>query len=133
MERYCGIEPRGKRTVVFDSYARLQDVAIDPARVGFHAEEQYEQADFSFKRFDPDSSMEWVWGYSFLERRPVLIPKHLAYYSMSDGGGFVYETSNGCAVGESGGSDFVRDSRGRRAGLLPDDLVCKASGAATAA
>lgn len=101
MERYCGIEPRGKRTVVFDSYARLQDVAIDPARVGFHAEEQYEQADFSFKRFDPDSSMEWVWGYSFLERRPVLIPKQLAYYSMSDGGGFVYETSNGCAVGGS--------------------------------
>lgn len=43
----------------------------------------------------------WVWGYSFLQDRPILVPKLLAYYSLGDEEGFVYETSNGCALGGS--------------------------------
>lgn len=99
LERYCGVAARGKRTVVFDSYSRLKAAALDPSTVGLHAEERYEQPDFPFIPFDPDAQMEWVWGYSFLEERPVLVPELLAYYSLGDSGGFVYETSNGCAVG----------------------------------
>ena len=45
--------------------------------------------------------MDWVWGYSFLQERPILVPELLAYYSLSCGEGFVYETSNGCALGGS--------------------------------
>ena len=45
--------------------------------------------------------MDWVWGYSFLQERPILVPELLAYYSVSCGEGFVYETSNGCALGGS--------------------------------
>ncbi|WP_019638724.1 TOMM precursor leader peptide-binding protein [Paenibacillus fonticola] len=101
LERYCGVTPRGKRTIVYDSYSRLKADAIDPSNVGFHAKEQYEQPDFPFMPFDPDSEMEWVWGYSFLQKRPVLVPQLLAYYSLGAGGGFVYETSNGCALGGS--------------------------------
>ena len=45
--------------------------------------------------------MNWVWGYSFLQERPILVPELLAYYSLGYGEGFVYETSNGCALGGS--------------------------------
>ncbi|MCK0470548.1 TOMM precursor leader peptide-binding protein [Halalkalibacter sp. APA_J-10(15)] len=99
LERYCGIEPRGKRTVVHDSYHHLKNSALNPACVGLHETVQYEKTDFPFKPFKPDSPMNWVWGYSFLQERPILIPELLAYYSLGCGKGFVYETSNGCAIG----------------------------------
>lgn len=102
VERYCGIKPRGKRTVVHDSYRNLENQAPHPLRVGVHAKEQYAQPGFPFKPFDPDRSIDWVWGYSFLEERPILVPELLAYYSVGHGTeGFVYETSNGCALGGS--------------------------------
>lgn len=101
LERYCGFAPRGKRTVVFDSYSRLYSAAMDPFKVGFHAKEMFEQPDFPFTPFDPDSPMEWVWGYSFQQARPILVPSLLAYYSPAYGGGFAYEISNGCAIGGS--------------------------------
>jgi ribosomal protein S12 methylthiotransferase accessory factor len=101
LERYCGLSPRGKRTVVRDSYRNLQDAALNPASVGFHAREQYEQPDFPYRPFDPDEPTDWVWGYSFLTERPLLVPETLAFYGAGCGRGFVYETSNGCALGGS--------------------------------
>ncbi|MBY0122872.1 TOMM precursor leader peptide-binding protein [Bacillus sp. S/N-304-OC-R1] len=101
LERYCGIEPRGKRKVVRDSYHNLADIALNPAKVGLHEIEQYAKPDFPFQPFHPDKPMNWVWGYSFLQERPILVPELLAYYSLGYGEGFVYETSNGCALGGS--------------------------------
>ncbi|MCM3570102.1 TOMM precursor leader peptide-binding protein [Neobacillus mesonae] len=101
LERYCGIEPRGKRTVVRDSFHNLKQHALNPARVGLHEKEQYEKPHFPFKPFRPNEPMNWVWGYSFLQERPILVPALLAYYSLGYGEGFVYETSNGCALGGS--------------------------------
>ena len=101
LERYCGIEPRGKRTAVRGSYRDLKKEALDPLTVGVHADEQYEKPGFPFKRFDPDTVYNWVWSYSLLEEKPVLVPELLAYYSVGCGDGYVYETSNGCALGGS--------------------------------
>ncbi|GAA0337395.1 TOMM precursor leader peptide-binding protein [Bacillus carboniphilus] len=101
LERACGISPRGKRSVVYDSFNNLKDQALNPLKVGVHAKEQYERPDFPFKQFDPDYPMNWVWGYSLQEDRPILVPELLSYYSMGCGHGFVYETSNGCAIGGS--------------------------------
>ncbi|SFJ80699.1 TOMM precursor leader peptide-binding protein, partial [Thermoflavimicrobium dichotomicum] len=102
LERYSGLAPRGKRTVIQDSYRNLADQALHPVKVGVHTKEQYARPGFPFKPFDPDRPIDWVWGYSFLEERPILVPKLLAYYSLGCGGdGFVYETSNGCALGGS--------------------------------
>ncbi|MEH7440657.1 TOMM precursor leader peptide-binding protein [Neobacillus drentensis] len=101
LERYCGIEPRGKRKVVRDSYYNLAEKALNPAKVGLHEKEQYARPHFPFKSFHPDKPMNWVWGYSFLQERPILVPELLAYYSLGYGEGFVYETSNGCALGGS--------------------------------
>lgn len=101
LERYCGVTPRGKRTIAQGSYSQLKDTALNPAAVGLHSEDQYNHPDFPFIPYDPDASMDWVWGYSFLHSRPILVPELLAYYSMGEGEGFVYENSNGCAVGGS--------------------------------
>ena len=101
VERYCGIKPRGKRTVIHDSYQHLKNIALNPISVGVHEADQYEKPHFPFKKFNPETPMDWVWGYSFLRERPILVPELLAYYSVSCGEGFVYETSNGCALGGS--------------------------------
>ena len=101
LERYCGLEPRGKRTVVYDAYANLQDDALNPTTVGLHSPAQYQLPDFPFQRYDPDSEFGWVWGYSLTANRPMLVPERLAYYSLGNQGGFVYETSNGCALGNT--------------------------------
>ncbi|WP_159887326.1 TOMM precursor leader peptide-binding protein [Paenibacillus puerhi] len=99
LERYCAYNPRGKRTVVHGSYRSLAEQALDPVQAGVYSQQQYAQSDFPFAPFDPDQSIPWVWGYSFLQARPLLIPERLAYYSLVGGDGFVNETSNGCAVG----------------------------------
>ncbi|QED48159.1 TOMM precursor leader peptide-binding protein [Cytobacillus dafuensis] len=101
LERYCGLLPRGKRTMIHDSYSNLEDHALNPLDVGVHANEQYARLDFPFEKFNPEKKIDWVWGYSFLQERPILVPELLAYYSLGCGQGFVYETSNGCALGGS--------------------------------
>ncbi|MFD2370586.1 TOMM precursor leader peptide-binding protein [Brevibacillus sp. GCM10020057] len=101
LERYCGMAPRGKRTVIRDTYRRLGQQALDPVTVGLHAKEQYDRPGYPFRPFHPDRPLNWVWGYSFLQKRPILVPELLAYYSLGHGDGFVFETSNGCALGGS--------------------------------
>jgi ribosomal protein S12 methylthiotransferase accessory factor len=101
LERYCGLSPRSKRTVVVDSFQNLGHQALNPLTVGVHAPEHYALPNFPFRPFDPERPTHWVWGYSFLHQRPILVPELLAYYSLGCGGGFVYETSNGCALGGS--------------------------------
>jgi len=101
LERYCGLSPRGKQTAVHDSYRNVMDQALNPVLVGVHAKEMYERPDFPFLPFDQDRPIDWVWGYSLLQERPILVPELLSYYSSGCGHGFVYETSNGCALGGS--------------------------------
>ncbi len=102
LERHCGLQPRGKMTVFHDSYRNLEEHALNPLKVGVHTEEQYALPGFPFQKFDPDRPIDWVWGYSLIEERPILVPELLAYYSLGCGSaGFVYETSNGCALGGS--------------------------------
>ncbi|OYD06880.1 TOMM precursor leader peptide-binding protein [Paludifilum halophilum] len=101
LERYCGLEPQGKRTVIHDSFHNQSDQALDPLQVGVHTKEQYRRPDFPFRPFDPDRPIDWVWGYSLLQERPLLVPQSLAYYGPGCGESFVFETSNGCALGGS--------------------------------
>ena len=100
LERSCGIDPKGKRTVVHDSYRNLER-ALNPLSLGVHAKEQYAKKDYPFTPFHPDRKMNWVWGYSLIENEPILVPEQLAFGSMGCGDGFVFETSNGCAIGGS--------------------------------
>ncbi|UKS29537.1 TOMM precursor leader peptide-binding protein [Paenibacillus sp. HWE-109] len=101
LERHCGITPRGKRTVIYDSFNRVADHALAPHKVGLYSKKQYSQPDFTFEPFDPDLPIDWIWGYSLVQECPILVPESLAYYSSGFGSGFVQEGSNGCAIGGS--------------------------------
>jgi len=101
LERHAGFKPRGRRTNVRGSWRALSRHALDPRTVGLHSEAQYRLPGFPFRPFDPDREMSWVWGYSFRRREPVLVPESLAYFGECSGERFVYETSNGCAIGGS--------------------------------
>lgn len=101
LERYSSLQPRSKRTVVYGSYRELADRALHPHALGVHSKEQYALPGYPFRPFDPEEAIHWVWGYSFLQERPILVPESVAYYSMGCGSQFVYESSNGCALGGS--------------------------------
>ncbi|WP_248925999.1 TOMM precursor leader peptide-binding protein [Paenibacillus hamazuiensis] len=101
LERRCGSVPRGKRSTIRDSYNNIAAEALNPVKVGLYNEEQYALPDFPFEPFDPDRPMDWVWGYSFLQQRPILVPESIAYYSWTYGESFVQEGSNGSALGGS--------------------------------
>jgi len=101
LERYGGIRPGGRRTVVRGSYRDLTADALHPAALGLHAGWQYELRNFRFQRYQDDLVVNWVWGYSFRRQAPILVPESYAYYGHSHRGDrpFVYEISNGCALG----------------------------------
>ncbi|MEO7194482.1 MAG: TOMM precursor leader peptide-binding protein, partial [Pseudonocardiaceae bacterium] len=103
LERYGGLAPCGKRTVVRGSYRQLADRALDPTSLGLHSEEQYALPGYHYQRYHHDLTLNWVWGYSFAQRRPLLVPERYAYYGISQGEpadrSFVSENSNGCALG----------------------------------
>jgi ribosomal protein S12 methylthiotransferase accessory factor len=103
LERYGGMRPGGKRTVVRASYREVADRAVDPKSLGTHPAQSYQLPDFRFRRFDETQEYRWVWGYSFGQQEPILVPEFYAYYrtprDAADPAPFVYEISNGCALG----------------------------------
>lgn len=106
LERFSGFAPRGKRTSVRASFRELGDDAIDPRSFILHAEAQLSEPGFQLERYTPDLVCNWVWAWSFVRRRPVLIPEQLAYYWLPNNPArphnrFVSEISNGCALGGS--------------------------------
>lgn len=106
LERYAGLRPLGKRTVVRASYRQLAPQAVDPAELILHGPEQYAQPGFPYTAYHPELEFNWVWGYSFRRRQPVLVPEQCVYYRLLDLTRhpnslnlFAYEISNGCALG----------------------------------
>lgn len=105
LERYGGGMPGARRTAVRASYAEVQDQALDPRTLGSHPAESYRVPGFRFRPFDVHTPYRWVWGYSFARSAPVLVPESAAYYRIhpteAESRPFVYEISNGCALGSS--------------------------------
>jgi ribosomal protein S12 methylthiotransferase accessory factor len=103
LERYGGIRAGGRRTEVRGSYRDLKTDALDPRLLGLHAPEQYRLPGFPYQEYHPDLVFNWVWAYSFGRHRPILVPENYAYYEHlyhpPADRPFVYEISNGCALG----------------------------------
>jgi ribosomal protein S12 methylthiotransferase accessory factor len=103
VERRAGTKPSGKRVRVRGSFRELARQAVDPRELGLLPPESYGPNGLGYRRFDPDLELDWVWGYSFGRAEPVLVPRTYAYYGhfLEDGSEppLVYETSNGCALG----------------------------------
>jgi ribosomal protein S12 methylthiotransferase accessory factor len=103
LERYGGMAPGGRRSVVQASFDEIRDRAVDPRTLGLHTSEQYARPGFAFQPFDTARVCRWVWGYSFARDQPILVPERYAYYrahvANPDDPSFAYEISNGCALG----------------------------------
>ncbi|MFD6948765.1 MULTISPECIES: TOMM precursor leader peptide-binding protein [unclassified Nocardiopsis] len=100
VERVTGGHRHNGAPTVLGSYADLADDALDPERLGLHEPEWYGHPAFDLVPYSPDVPTSWVWGWSTLERRRILVPEHVAYWHAgAEGTRFLYESSNGCAVG----------------------------------
>ncbi|QTE03036.1 TOMM precursor leader peptide-binding protein [Streptomyces cyanogenus] len=101
LERFGGEQPRGRRTTVTASRRELGERAVDPRAFGLYPDDRHDLPGFPYLRYHEDLVMPWVWGYSFARAEPVLVPERYAYYAAHshDDPRFVYEISNGCAMG----------------------------------
>ncbi|WP_084724569.1 TOMM precursor leader peptide-binding protein [Streptacidiphilus melanogenes] len=100
LERFAGMRPRAKATVVHASYSELGDRALDPRLCGGYSED-FHRREPGVRPFTMDRPIPWVWGYSLRDRRPLLVPEILAYFHTEGQGGdrFVQDSSSGCASG----------------------------------
>jgi ribosomal protein S12 methylthiotransferase accessory factor len=100
IERYSGLIPRGKVPSVYDSYNNLAEQALDPRTCGLYRPEFY-QMNPDYLPFSPERPLSWVWGYSFQQARPILVPEQLVYYMnyRHVKTNFVHDCSSGCATG----------------------------------
>lgn len=104
LERYAGLQPRGKRTAVFERYGDVRGDALDPRMLVLYAPSQYAGTRFGCVPFDDDLRCAWVWGYSFGQRRPILVPEQCVFYGLPQPRQeprFIVESSSGCALGSS--------------------------------
>jgi ribosomal protein S12 methylthiotransferase accessory factor len=102
LERYAGQFPRAKEPKVYASYRELTPDALDPTTMGSYTPEFYLGHHDYYQPYHPDTPTHWVWGYSYGEQRPVLVPEQLVFYlDRRPDRKFVQECSNGCASGTS--------------------------------
>lgn len=101
-ERWCGWLPH-EVPVVRGSYWDLRDRAIDPRTLGTHGPDAGARPGFRLARFSLTAEYDWVLAYSFRRDDAVLVPIDIAYYGRNRPTprhrSFLYETSNGSAVG----------------------------------
>ncbi|HEX5118007.1 MAG TPA: YcaO-like family protein [Pseudonocardiaceae bacterium] len=101
-ERWSGWLPHDVPVVRGSSW-ELRDRAIDPRTFGTHGPDAALRPGFALDRFSPTRDYDWVWAYSFRRDDDVLLPIDVAYYGRNSPTprhrSFVYETSNGSAVG----------------------------------
>ncbi|MEY9842197.1 TOMM precursor leader peptide-binding protein [Streptacidiphilus sp. EB103A] len=108
VERMTGMGPRGKRTVLRGSFAELgPQRALDPAQLGLYEPHLEELPEFRIARYTPETTTDWVYGWSMGRDRALAVPEQVAYWGLpqrrsgGDSPPFVLESSNGCGLGNS--------------------------------
>jgi ribosomal protein S12 methylthiotransferase accessory factor len=102
IERYTSAMPRGRRVAVHATVNSLGDLALNPRLFGLYSEEQYKNHVDLLTPYSDDLELDFVWAFSLQKQKPVLIPRHLGFYSFvgaKNEPAFVIEGSNGCAIG----------------------------------
>jgi ribosomal protein S12 methylthiotransferase accessory factor len=86
--------------LVRGSYAELAADALDPRRLIFFADDQYDWPGFPYARFDAGRTLSWVVGESLLDGRARLVPAcrvFTPYLAPSPGELVMQSTSTGAA------------------------------------
>lgn len=101
VERYSGAEPRGFSPSVRGTFSEFQELAVNPRTFGLHSEREY-KANPGVNRYTDNLEMRFVWAHSFRERRQVLVPLQIGFYSRPRPGDNLFvlgEGSSGCSMG----------------------------------
>jgi len=110
LERYASHRPRGNFSHIRGSYAEISHrhpgQTLDPRSLILHAPEQYSEPGYELVQYDDTLEFDWCWGHSMRCQRPILVPKQSVYYWLDASqekreNRFVYDSSNGCAIGGS--------------------------------
>ncbi|MFF3013352.1 TOMM precursor leader peptide-binding protein [Streptomyces sp. NPDC057939] len=104
VERYAGMRPTGRRTVLRASFAELGlGRAVDPERLGLPEPAHQGHPAARTVPYAPDLELDWVHGWSLTRQRVTAVPEHVAYWDVPGPGRprVVYESSNGCGLGNS--------------------------------
>ncbi|MDH6115218.1 ribosomal protein S12 methylthiotransferase accessory factor [Kitasatospora sp. MAP12-15] len=104
VERYAGMRPTGRRTVVRASFEQLgADLAVAPERLGLPDPRYHGHPASRTVRYTPQLELDWVHGWSLTRDRSLAVPEHVAYWEVpgADRPHVVYECSNGCGLGNS--------------------------------
>jgi ribosomal protein S12 methylthiotransferase accessory factor len=110
LERYAGHQPRARRPSIRGSYNEIVkqfgDRCLNPRIFTLHPDDAHDQPHFKMVRYNDELPFDWCWGYSTRRRDAVLLPTQLVYYWLPDQkdrivNRFVYDSSNGCAMGAS--------------------------------
>lgn len=105
LERHAGWHNAGREPAAVASYLELgrSAEAVDPRTLLLHEPEAYEHPGFEYVPFRPDTEIAWARAQVVGTEQDVFVPFHVAYYGASRdpalGPSFVYENSNGCAIG----------------------------------
>lgn len=99
MERFGGMAAGRPTGAIRASYREVADRAVPPERFGLYPADRYTELDFPYQPFTERLELGWVPGYSFGERRTVLVPESLVYYRLRRGPLLALTASSGCAVG----------------------------------
>ncbi|MFD7581761.1 TOMM precursor leader peptide-binding protein [Kitasatospora sp. NPDC059817] len=108
VERFAGMRPLGRRTVLRGSYGDLArdlgpEAVLDPVRLGLPDPAHHGHPNRATVPYTPDLVLDWVHGWSLTHARPLAVPEHVAYWELPDRDRprVVYESSNGCGLGNS--------------------------------
>lgn len=104
VERLAGMSPIGRRTVLRASFATLgAECAVDPARLGLPDPAYHGHRASRTVPYTSELELDWVHGWSLTHERAIAVPEHVAYWDVpgADRPRVVYESSNGCALGNS--------------------------------
>lgn len=104
IERYAGHSPKAQKTVVRASYNQVKDNALDPRSLILHEPSQKDEPGYILHPYTDDFEFGWYWCRSLVNNESILVPEQSIFYYLLNKPGaplnrFIYETSNGCALG----------------------------------
>lgn len=102
IERYSNSAYRSSKQMIRAAFKDIKDNAVNPEKYVLHNPD-FQRMKTEFTSFSEDLVIDWIWGYSIKQQRPVLVPSQMVFYrdleEFSVNSRFVYESSNGCALG----------------------------------
>jgi len=81
VERYCGRMGwfYHKRRMIYSSYKKIKDDAINPEDLIMYSEKQYLQPGFKLHKFSGDLEIWWIKGYSLVKNRSIFVPASFVF------------------------------------------------------